>query len=237
MISIIIPCFQCHASFEEDMQYLVSNLNLAGFDFEIIMVNDGSPDEERIREACSMLNITLLSHHTNLGKGAAVKTGMKSARGEVIVFTDLDIPYRFENMKQACELVLSSRAQVVTGDRTLGESDFFNKMPFYRNFGSKVFSVLVKLIVLRGFEDTQCGLKAFSSEASKNISAQLRINGFAFDVEILKICKINRLSVFKIPVQLRKREMSSVTILKATRMIVDLFKIAFYYNRKRHEKN
>jgi dolichyl-phosphate beta-glucosyltransferase len=237
VVSIVIPCFYCHQSFEEDIQYLVSNLNQSGFDFEIILVNDGSPDEERIREVCSMLNITLLSHHSNLGKGAAVKTGMKSARGNVIVFTDMDVPYGFENLKMACDLILSSRVQVVTGDRTLDESDFFNKMPFYRNFGSKMFSVLVKMIVVRGFADTQCGLKAFSNEVAKKISAQLRTNGFAFDVEILKICRINRLSVFKIPVQLRKREMSSVTIFKATRMVLDLFKIAFYYNRKRHEKN
>ncbi len=226
MISVIIPCFKCHTSFEEDMQYLKDNITKSGLSIRVVVVDDGSEQADRILKTCLNLGFQYLRLKSNMGKGYAVRYGVKHSKAQHILYTDADIPYDFENVLKACSLILSGTVDLVIGDRTLKESKFYSMMPFVRNVGSKLFSAFVRAIAIRGFGDTQCGLKAISAASAQEIFKNIRTSGFAFDVEILRKAKKRNLKIEKIPVKFRKREMSSVTLGKAIRTCLDVIIIA-----------
>jgi len=192
----------------------------------VLIVNDGFEDKGRILEVCNKQNFQYLQHDSNKGKGAAVQTGMLNAKGNVCVFTDIDVPYKMQNMLDMIYAVRNGETEVAIGDRSLKQSEFYNKTPFYRNAGSRIFSLFVRSFAVRGFKDTQCGLKVFSSDVVPVLFSTLNIQGFAFDVEILKKCRKNNIVVLKFPVHFRKREASSVTLVKTLKMIIDVLKIA-----------
>lgn len=224
-LSIIIPCFNASDTFESDVEYLLSECDANRIEVEVIVVDDGSLNGNVIRELCRKLHLVYIRHEKNGGKGNAVKTGMLAATGAIQIFTDADVPYKFNAVLLAIEKLQSGKTDVVIGDRTLPDSNFYGEMPFHRNLGSKLYSSFVRMFVLKNTKDTQCGFKCFTAEASNLLFTALSTTGFAFDVEILLRCQRNGLNVETIPVILRNRNVSSVTMLKALRMLTDTIKI------------
>ena len=205
---------------------MIEQLQSRGLDFEIILVDDACKDKKIIEKASCLKHVIIVHHSKNMGKGAAVKTGVFCSTGDIILFTDADFPYSFDTIAKAIEEVQLG-ADVVIGDRTISGSDFYSKMPYYRNTGSKIFSFLVQSLAVKGFEDTQCGLKAFSSQAANTLFANIKTKGFAFDVELLKKAKSAKFLVKKIPVQFTKKHASSLTIAKTIKTFIDVICISF----------
>jgi len=226
MISIVIPCYNIASDFLEKLEMLVCFLQSEHDDFEIILVDDSCSNKPQLNLAAKNKKVILLVHHENQGKGAAVQSGINRASGDIVLFTDADFPYSNDNIKTAIEEIHKG-ADVVIGDRTISGSDFYSKMPFYRNIGSTFFAILVRLCAVKGFGDTQCGLKAFSSQAAKTLFEKLKTKGFAFDVEILRKAKQNKMIIKKIPVHFARKQASSITLAKAFQTFFDVIKISF----------
>jgi len=201
----------------------VSKLRTALGEAEIVVVDDGSVDRTAAvaGEAAADVVVRLPA---NRGKGAAVRAGVQAAGGRAIAFTDADLSYR---PAQILRLVaeVESGADVVVGSRRHVDTTTLVRAGRLREIGGRVFNVMTRAVLSGRYGDTQCGLKAFSRQAAGSIFARTRIDGFAFDVEVLLIAERLGLSVREVGVELDPARGSTVTLNSAARMVADLVKL------------
>lgn len=198
----------------------------SGHEVETLIVNDGSAQPDSLAQFCASNGLSLINHDKNLGKGAAVKTGMLAAKSAIRIFTDADIPFQYKTIDDMLRAFENSDVQVVVGDRR--RSDYFAKTPFTRRMGSRVFSGLVDLIMLKRMGDTQCGIKGFRSQCVDVVFAPSKMNGFSADIEWLHRAQRAGLHVRTVSAEFRNAGDSSVVFWKhALLMLLDVLKIRF----------
>lgn len=234
-LSIVLPCYRAAPLARRSVDVLASALNDTGLSWEVIVVDDGGHDFDPT-DWRRHSRVQLLTHVTNRGKGAAVRTGMLAARGSVRVFTDVDLPFGTEPLRIMYAYLRDGPFHMVIGDRTLPESSYHQATSIPRRLASSIFTGFVGRIVTGGFFDTQCGLKALRGDVADAIFRVVRIDRFAFDVELVYVALKNRLDIKRIPVHLRSNETSSVRILRdSTRGFIDVFRIKANQLRGRYD--
>ena len=211
-LSVILPAYNSASLMGRALFQLSEYLSSLENRFEIIIVDDGSQDGEHVLALATENNCRYFRNSKNLGKGATLRRGMREAQGEVLIYTDADIPYEFDSIGTFYSVLLKNKCQVAIGDRTLPESTYYSQIPRYRAGASKLFSFLVNTFVLRGFPDTQCGVKGFTAEAAKEIVSASRINRYAVDVEFLVIAANRKYTIKRIPVRLRTWEETKMNV-------------------------
>jgi glycosyltransferase involved in cell wall biosynthesis len=199
---------------------------LAGNSWEIRVVDDGSADDtadiiERLSAADPRI---VLQPEPRRGKGAAVRAGMLAAAGELRFMCDADLsmPIRelrrfLQEVPSRCDVAIGCREG--PGARRLGE-------PEYRHVMGRVFNALVRVTLLPGLNDTQCGFKLFSRAAAETIFPRVSVAGWAFDIEALYIARSHGLRVQEVPIEWHYGERSHVSPLRdAVGMTLDLVRI------------
>jgi glycosyltransferase involved in cell wall biosynthesis len=146
--------------------------------------------------------ICVVESPTHRGKGFAVRKGMLHARGDIIFFMDADlsVPLRFVPAF-AAHLDAHAETAVAVGNRRHGQSAITRRQHPLREGAGRVFNHAVRLLGLSASKDTQCGFKAFRREAARELFAAARIDGFAFDAEILHLAARRGLRVDDLPVE------------------------------------
>ncbi len=244
-ISIVIPAYNEETRIIPTLEKVYGYFASMGTEFEIIVVDDGSKDNtveivkqwQRTRkipspsrgegrgEGAKEKTVKIISHSANRGKGAAVRTGVLEAGGELILFSDADLSTpieEFEKLKKAVD----DGYDIAIGSRGLPDSKIAVPQPWYRRYVGKIFPYLVRLIVMKNFRDTQCGFKLFKKEAGKALFGELQTAGFAFDVEILYRAVKSGLKTKEIPVVWLNSPQSKVTMIKEPfKMLVAVLKI------------
>lgn len=200
-------------------------LEESGLSWEVLVVDDGGNDF-RADEWRDNARVRLLQHGKNRGKGAAVRTGMLEATGQARVFTDVDLPFGMDLLPVMSAFLRDRRFHVVIGDRSLPGSSYHRATSWSRRIASALFTEFVGRIATGGFFDTQCGLKAVRGDVADALFPLLRIDRFAFDVELVYVALKHRLDIKRIPVRLLHNETSSVRLLRdATRGALDVARI------------
>jgi dolichyl-phosphate beta-glucosyltransferase len=225
-LSIILPVYNNPEVLKNNLPYLTDYLSKKTYEYEIIIVDDGSKDGTKIKNISDRFNCVYLRNKNNSGKGSAVKTGMLNSGSTYRVFTDADIPYECVDLDKIIQNLESGKCDVAIGDRSLLKSATSGDVTFLRSFGSKFFSFMVGGLMAGKFGDSQCGLKGFTGKAAIELFGKSRINGFAIDVELLYLALKKKYSICKVPVKLRKQGVSTVRVFKhGFLMLVDLIKI------------
>jgi len=233
-LSVIIPSFNSAESLDRNLPFLIGYLKNQTYSYEIIIIDDGSNDRSVTERVCIKYHCIFGMNKRNMGKGAAIRKGMKMAKGKFKIFTDADIPYDLETIGTVLHYLDNKEFDLVIGDRNLKESSYFYEIPRLRRFTSAFFTYFVGTIVTTNFFDTQCGIKGFRAEIADFIFNRSRINGFSFDVEILYIALKRNFDIKRIPVKLRNQEKSTVRVFRhGIVMFFDLFKIKVH-NMKGH---
>lgn len=234
LISIIIPAYNEALRLPERLQDLASTLPLS-YPVEIIVVDDGSNDETvTVTRLISKTfpQISCISYARNQGKGKAVRTGMLAARGEFIIFSDADNTFTPQHIKSLiAQLKAGNKVAIAcrnstNGERIQGES-------WQRRLMGKCFNQLVQAILLPGIKDSQCGLKGFHYQAAREIFCRQRLNGFAFDVEVLTLARALGYEIAELEVKAIDCNGSRVNpLLAPAQMLVDLFRVrrAIFFN-------
>lgn len=186
-ISIVIPAYNEAHRLPATLDRIERYLQQAGTPAEVIVSDDGSRDDTADvvrRHAARWPQLRLVMAERNGGKGAAVRLGMADARGRFRIFSDADLSVPIDDMEKLLR-PLRSGAGVAIASRALRASEVQVHQPWYRETMGKIFNKLVRIFVLGGVKDTQCGFKAFSAEVAERVFPALQTRGFGFDVEVL----------------------------------------------------
>jgi len=186
-ISIVIPAYNEALRLPTTLDRVQGYLATAGLTAEVIVVDDGSRDDTAEvvqRYAQRWPQLKLVAAERNAGKGAAVRLGMAAARGRYRVFSDADLSVPIDDMEKLLP-PLHAGAGVAIASRGLRDSQVELHQPWYRETMGKIFNRLVRIFVLGGVHDTQCGFKAFTAEVADRVFPVLQTRGFGFDVELL----------------------------------------------------
>lgn len=223
-ISIILPCFRA-ARLAQASAHIVADLFAkVPTSWELLVVDDGGNDFAA-HPLPVRPEVRLLHHPGNLGKGAAVRTGMRAARGAVRLYTDVDLPYDLELIPTMARYIATGY-HLAVGDRTLPGSQPSAPVTRRRKLLSGIGSQFIGSLVTGGFHDTQCGIKAFRGDVAEELFRLVTLPRFAFDVEVIYLALKHRLDIKRVPVQLRHNETTSVRPIRdATRAAVDVLGI------------
>jgi len=201
----------------------------SAYDYEILVVNDGSTD--KTVEVLSNLkpqisNLKIIDNKKNNGKGFVVRQGMLSAKGEYRLFTDADNSTSIDQIEKIWPW-FDKGFDIVIGSRDVQGAVLDPPQPWLRQVilgeGFKLFRKLI--IGLWQVEDTQCGFKCFTKKAAEDIFPKCKINRFAFDPEILVIAEKLSYQIKEIPAHWKNDPESKVKFKSILKMALDLFKI------------
>ena len=183
-LSVIIPTFNAKSRSRATVEALLSRLATTDIRSEIILVDDGSRPDERPDPSSVPAGVRVLQIDRNRGKGHGVRSGLGIATGRVRVFTDVDLPYGIDSVLECYEKLNRGDVDFVYGDRSLPESKILARLRKRRRLSSVVFRGAVMTIAGLRQADTQCGIKGIRGRVAEAMLPVLRVDGFAFDVEM-----------------------------------------------------
>ena len=190
-LSLIVPAYNEAASIARTLDLMRKYLEQRQPSWEIIVSADGTDGtRERVVEfAAGDKRIAVIGTPERRGKGRGVRNGVLQAKGEVIGFVDADYKTPIEELEKILP-AFDEGYEVVIGSRRVGDSRIVRPQKLYRRVGSKAFARVMRAVVgLYGIQDTQCGFKFFTREAARRIFSMQQIDGYMFDVEILRLAR------------------------------------------------
>ena len=195
-----------------------------GEDYEVVFVNDGSTDssEQILSEICRD-RIRYISYQPNRGKGYAVRQGMLSGEGDVIIFTDCDLAYGTEVVGEMVKIFDEHpEYDAVVGSR-VKHPEGYAGYTFFRKFVSKRYLSLLRIYGGLSLSDSQTGLKGFRHDAAKKVFSLCEVDRFAFDYEAIKIGEKCGLKFGELPVKIVNHRESTIRFFRdSKRMLKDI---------------
>jgi dolichyl-phosphate beta-glucosyltransferase len=236
-LSIIIPAHNEEKRLPPTLKTVDAFLERQSYTSEVIIVENGSQDGTAVVTEAFVADHPRmrLIREAGRGKGLAVRRGMLEAKGEYRFICDADLSMPIE---EVAKFLPPERGDydVAIGSREAPGARRFNEPP-YRHFQGRVFSNLVKLFAVPGFEDTQCGFKMFKGEIAADIFKVQAFNGMSFDVEALFIARKRGYKIIEVPIDWYYQAESRVDpILDPLRMFRDILVIRTNWQRGAYNK-
>ncbi|RPI49640.1 MAG: glycosyltransferase family 2 protein [Chloroflexi bacterium] len=201
-LSIVVPVYNERATLSEILRQ-VRAVELPGVEKEILVVDDGSTDGSReiVAQEAAGDEIQAFYHETNRGKGAAVRTGIEAATGEIILIQDADLEYDPRDYPALIRPIVEKRVVVVYGSRFLGPR---KAMLFWHMLGNKLLTLTTNVLFNAILSDMETCYKCFRADVIKDIP--LRSRRFEFEPEITaKVLKRGH-RIFEVPISYYGRE-------------------------------
>lgn len=221
----MIPAYNEERRLPQTLQAIVDYLTQQTYNSQVIVVDDGSADKTiQVVESFSASHaIVSLIRNDHRGKGYAVRAGMLAAHGHIILFSDADLSTPIEEVAKLLPWFERGYG-IVIGSRE-GQGAKRIKEPFYRHLMGRVFNSVVRLLTVRGIDDTQCGFKAFRDDVARDVFTRMKLYGehskpvtgsmvTGFDVEVLFIGQKSGVKIKEVPVEWRYGNESKVNPLK-----------------------
>uniref|UniRef100_A0A665VMT5 Dolichyl-phosphate beta-glucosyltransferase n=1 Tax=Echeneis naucrates TaxID=173247 RepID=A0A665VMT5_ECHNA len=213
-LSVVIPAYNEELRMP-DMKQIAHVISLPqkqspSFTYEVIVVDDGSKDKTtevalRYTRRYGADKVRVLTLVNNRGKGGAVRMGMLSSRGKVILMADADGATKFADLDkvEAGLKDLNPKPEnmaISCGSRAHLEKESVAERSVFRTFLMYGFHFLVWFFCVRGIRDTQCGFKLFTREAALRTFSTLHVERWAFDVELLYIAQCLKIPIAEVAV-------------------------------------
>lgn len=234
-ISIVIPSFNEQGRIIKSVSTIKEYLDKKKYSYEIIVSDDGSLDDTaRLINKTKFDRVKVISN-IHKGKGFAVKEGVQQARGNIILFTDADLSTPIDEMEKLI-CCLKNGYDIAFGSRNVCGSNIEVHQSWIRENMGKIFNVLVRTFILKNIKDTQCGFKCFKKEAAQSLFRKQKIEGFAFDVEILYLAKKSGYKIQEVPVRWINMPGSKVNpMIDSIKTLLDLIWIKIIHFRNKNK--
>src|SRR6266536_6537713 len=179
--SLVIPAYNERSRIEACLRSVAEWVRSrpVGWDWEVILVDDGSSDgtQAAARQLAGQLGLPLqiLTHRSNRGKGAALRTGVLASSGDPVLLADADLSTPLTEWVKLAERLPTH--PVAIGSRAIEEGLVRRKQPLYRRLLGKAGNVLVRLFAVPGVHDTQCCFKLFRGDVARELFGRARVDG------------------------------------------------------------
>ena len=236
-LSIVIPAYNEERRLPKTLAEIDKYLKKQDYEYEIIVVSDGSKDKtaEVVRDLTPIIkNLRLIDNKENHGKGYVVRQGMLDAEGKYRLFTDADNSTSINQVEKMWP-EFEKGFKVIIGSRDVKGAVIATPQSWIRRRLGDIFNLIVQIISgLWGIWDTQCGFKGFTSKAAEDIFPKCKIDRWAFDVEILVLAKKSGYKIKEIPVTWVNDPESKVKLKGMIRMLFEVFQIRWNVITKRY---
>lgn len=226
--SVCIPMYNEESVIENTAKELSAYLGRTyGDDYELIFYDDGSTDRSaELVKALGLPRTRVIEGKENHGKGRGVRVSVLESKGKYVMFTDADLAYGCDTIKKMFDsLEADASASISIGSRNISD-DGYEGYTFTRKFASKAYLKVLNVIGGLKCSDSQCGCKAFVGEKIRPVLEKCKIDGFAFDFEIILRAQRAGLKIIEVPVKIINHRESKVHLIKdAFTMLGDITRI------------
>ena len=235
--SVVIPAYNEEDRLRGPLLDTIDYFRKGSEAVEIVVVDDGSSDGtadvvRSLQEDHPELRLIRLP--SNRGKGFAVRTGVINSEGRLVLFADADGATPIGEVEKL-EARLEAGADVAIGSRALHSDDAEVDTRLYRKIIGRVFHILVTLLTVGEFRDTQCGFKLLRGDVARELFADLRMDEFSFDVELLSMALWRGYQVDEVPVNWSHVPGSRINLVTDSfKMLKDLFVIRSRLHRNEY---
>jgi len=206
-IDIVLPCYNPLEDWVDTVIERVGEIqsSLSDYHFHCTVVNDGSSrvvsdeDADRLRKA--LPGFDWISYTQNRGKGYALRQGVAKTTSDIILYTDIDLPYKMESMLDCLRQIIDGKADLCVAVRN---ESYYQRLPSRRRYLSKSLRSLNRTLLGLKTSDTQGGLKVFNKKARNHFLATT-IERYLFDLEFVYLCSRDK-NIVVLPVESDMRD-------------------------------
>jgi dolichyl-phosphate beta-glucosyltransferase len=245
-LSVVVPAYNEERRLPATLQQIIAYLDQQPYRAEIIVADDGSTDNtaalvEQWAAKHSNLRILRLDHR---GKGFAVRAGALAAQGRYVLLCDADLATPIEEWEKLLTKFQAGYGVVIGSREGMGAQRVGE--PWYRHIMGRVFNTIIRVVALRGIQDTQCGFKALHHEACKDLFNRVQVYGddaptlqgpavTAYDVELLFLALKRGYRVAEVPVMWQYGTETKVNPLRDSLLCLrDVLTVRWYSIRGRY---
>lgn len=235
-LSIVIPAHNEESRLPRTLGQIFAYLEKQTYSSEVIIVENGSTDRtlEIARGFTAQYPNLRVLQETGSGKGNALQRGVLEAKGHYRFICDADLSMPIEGLQKFLPPALENFDLAIASREAPGAVRF-NEPP-YRHWGGRGINLVIRMLILPGMNDTQCGFKCFSAEAAEKLFSQQTLKGWSFDLELLYIARRKKMRIKEIPIHWYFDADSKVNAVRdALRMIGDIFRIHLNAIRGRYD--
>jgi dolichyl-phosphate beta-glucosyltransferase len=230
-LSVVVPAFNEERRLPATLKRIGSFL-AARADWrpaELIVVDDGSTDGTvAVTRALAMpadVELGVMTLGGNRGKGAAVRTGLAAARGASVLISDADLATPIEEL----DTLARRGVPLAVGSRAVRRELIGTRQPLPRDLLGRSFNLFLRLLGLTTLHDTQCGFKLLDGALARRLAGELKLDGFAFDVELLARAARAGAAIAEVPVRWNHVEESRVRPLRhGLAMLADAVRVRLW---------
>ena len=203
VLTIIIPCFNEIKTIDK----IVNKIKKQKIRKQIILIDDFSTDgtKQIIKKILYRKVDKVIYHKKNLGKGACIKSGIKHAKGQIILIQDADLEYSPLDYKKLIKPILSKKTNVVYGSRVLNKNRYsdHNFSSIFRVVANHILTIFSNILNNQKLTDAHTCYKVFKKDILKKI--KLEENGFSFCPELTTKIGLIKEEIFEVPIRYKGR--------------------------------
>ena len=237
-LSIIIPAHNEERRLPRTLEQVLAFLKNQTCTCEVLIVENGSIDHtfEIAQEYASRHPSLRVLRESESGKGLAVRRGMLEADGEYRFMCDADLSMSIDQINSFLPPA-SGNVDIAIGSRE-APGAVRDGEPSYRHIGGRIINLAIRILILPGLQDTQCGFKCFRAAAAEQVFRRQTLPGWSFDIELLYIARRLGLTIHEIPIHWRfSPETKLRAVQDALRMLRDIFRIHLNARRGVYDRN
>ena len=219
-LSIIIPAFNEEKRLPRTLEQVFNFVQNQSYVSEVLIIENGSSDRTfEVAQDYANNNPQCFAIRNSIrGKGLAVRKGMLMATGQYRFMCDADLSMPILEINRFLPPALEN-FDIAIASREAKGSVRYNE-PAYRHWGGRGINLIIRLLVLPGLRDTQCGFKCFRADVAKEIFKYQTFSGISFDAEILYIARLRGLKIVELPIPWYYSDESRINLLTDTLALI-----------------